>query len=126
MKLLPPWESVDQYMEGEALIREIQDQILRTLQESFPSFTDEQEQSLRAAISFAATHGWVAAKGPDYIRATKRQNAAQLSRRVKSNQKYAEIRRQWDRALKVTGEADAGEIAKRCGVSRATVYRAVR
>lgn len=126
MSLLPPWDRDDPYREGAALLQEIQDWILRTMQESFPPFTEDQERVLREALAAAATHGWEIAKGPDTIRASKRQIAAKLSRRATANATHAEIRREWDRALKATGEADAGEIAKRCGVSRATVYRAVR
>ncbi len=126
MRLLPPWEGDDPYWEGARLLQDLQDCVLRTVQEAFPAFTDEQERVLREALTAAATHGWHVAKGPDAIRAIKRQSAAQLSRRYAANTTHARIRREWDLALKLFGEANADEIAARCGVSRATVYRAVR
>jgi AcrR family transcriptional regulator len=123
----PPWvdEAFDQ---AEADL--VTDAFFEQLQILGPALsnivTEKQFQILLAAFTMGAAYGWDRAMthGPmSQLQATAEAVAARKKAQDEARQK---VRDAFDQASRAGEEVTVQELAKRCGVSRATAYRALR
>ena len=122
----PPWDRDDAWRDGsDELLSDLERGVLTTLLEVFGQFTDAQEAAIREAVRASASYGWTAAKMPESMRVRRRVSAADESRRQGKDKRHQEIRFAFAKAGRGGRDVDIATLAKDCGVSVATVYRAL-
>jgi hypothetical protein len=122
----PPWvdEAFDEE-EGESLREAFFDQLEILGPALDNSVTLKQVELLLAAFSMGASYGWDRAMthGPMAQRPANAEAVA--ARRKAKAETRQKVREAWEQATKAGEDVSIEAIAHRCGVSRATAYRAL-
>lgn len=124
----PPWvdESDPYNEEAVAHLHDAMDRDIRSVARFLVGMTREQLQGVMMIYAKGACYGWDAAMHNGPMAQRHAAYGAISARRHAAAEKKAKIRAAWDAAAQTTGEVDIEALAKELGVSRATVYRAMK
>lgn len=122
----PPW--VDEAYNEEAALDLGKSfyEALAGLGDVVETFDQEQVDVMIAIYSMGASYGWDCAMHNGPMAQRHAVGPAVEAKRKHADERRAAIRAAWEQAAQAGGEVDVDAIAKSCGVSRATVYRAMQ